>query len=496
MEVAMAAGTHGSTSTALLELRSATPTSTSRRRSWVPQYHKFAAVAVKPSSFRCSPTSSATSLACGFGSLELVTTSDMGESLFEAIEELERMAREPADILQEMNTKLSSRELQLVLVYFSQEGRDSWCALEVFEWLHKENKVDQETMELMISIMCAWVTKLIRDRRTVDDVLDLLLDMDCVGLKPGFSIIEKVISLYWDMGDKENAVLFVNRLLSRRISYSLDGDNNKGGPTGYLAWKMMVDGNYVGAVQMVIEFKESGLKPEAYSYLIAMTAVVKELNEFSKALRKLKGLIKGGLIAELDVENVSLIDKYQSDLVSYGVRLSKWVIEEGTYTHSAIVHERLLAMYVCAGRGLQAEKQLWEMKLIGKEPESELYDIVLAICASQKETSAVTRLLTGTEATSSRRRKKTLVWLLRGYVKGGHFEDASKTIMEMLDMGLCPEYLDRAAVLQGLRRNLQESGNVEPYLKLCKRLFEADLIGPCLLYMYIDRHQLWVIKMA
>ncbi|KAF8397235.1 hypothetical protein HHK36_016145 [Tetracentron sinense] len=34
----------------------------------------------------------------------------------------------------------------------------------------------------------------------VGDVVDLLVDMDCLGLKPSFSMIEKVISLYWIWG--------------------------------------------------------------------------------------------------------------------------------------------------------------------------------------------------------------------------------------------------------------------------------------------------------
>ena len=166
---------------------------------------------------------------------------EMSEGFFEAIEELERMTREPSDILEEMNDRLSSRELQLVLVYFSQEGRDSWCALEVFEWLKKENKVDNETMELMVSIMCSWVKKLIEGEGDVGDVVDLLVDMDCAGLKPGFSMIEKVISMYWEMDKKEGAVVFVKEVLRRGISYeSDDGEGQKGGPTGYLAWKMTV----------------------------------------------------------------------------------------------------------------------------------------------------------------------------------------------------------------------------------------------------------------
>ncbi|KAM7260859.1 hypothetical protein ACFE04_026334 [Oxalis oulophora] len=148
------------------------------------------------------------------------------------------MAKEPSDILEEMNEWLSTRELQLVLVYFSQEGRDSWCALKVFEWLKKENRVDTETMELMVSIMCSWIKKLIEEKEDVGDVIDLLVDMDCVGLKPGFSMIEKVISMYWEIGKKEEAVSFVKEVLRRGIAY-VGEDGEKGGPTGYLAWKMM-----------------------------------------------------------------------------------------------------------------------------------------------------------------------------------------------------------------------------------------------------------------
>ncbi|CAI9785924.1 unnamed protein product [Fraxinus pennsylvanica] len=249
------------------------------------------------------------------------------------------------------------------------------------------------------------------------------------------------------------------------------------------------------AAKLVIHLRECGLKPELYSYLIAMTAVVKELNELGKALRKLKGFTKSGLIAELDAENVGLINQYQEDVLDDGVRLSKWVIEEGGSSIHGVVHERLLAMYICAGRGGDAERQLWEMKLVGKEAEGDIYDIVLAICASQKEVSSIARLLTRTEVTSSFRRKRTLSWLLRGYIKGGHFDNAAETVIKMLDMGLYPEYLDRAAVLQGLRRRIQQPGNVDTYLNLCKRLSDANLIGPCLVYLHIKKHKLWVVKM-
>lgn len=256
-----------------------------------------------------------------------------------------------------------------------------------------------------------------------------------------------------------------------------------------------VEGNYMDAVKLVVDIRESGLKPEVYSYLIAMTAVVKELNEFAKNLRKLKGFEKAGLTAELDKENAELVEKYQSDLLTDGVRLSNWVIQEGITSLDGVVHERLLAMYICAGRGIEAERQLWEMKLVGKEADGDLYDIVLAICASQKEGSSIARLLTRVDVSSSLRKRKSLSWLLRGYIKGGHFDNAAETLVKMLDLGLCPEYLDRAAVLQGLRKRIEGPGSVETYLKLCKRLSDDNLIGPCLLYLYIKKYKLWIMKM-
>ncbi|KAE8712741.1 Pentatricopeptide repeat-containing protein [Hibiscus syriacus] len=349
--------------------------------------------------------------------LEQYLTSDeeeeKGEGYFQAIEELERMVREPSDILGDMNDR--------------------------FEWLKKENKVDIETMELMVSIMCSWVKKLIEDEADVGDVVDLLVDMDCVGLKPDFSMVDKVISMYWEIEKKEEAVLFVK------------------------------NGDYMDAVHLVIDLKESGLNPEIYSYLIAMTALVKELNGFAKALRKSS---------------------------CRWIRLSNWAIKEGNPSLHGSVHERLLAMYICTGRGLEAERQLWEMKLAGKEASGDLYDIVLAICASQRETSSISRLLSRIEVSSCQRRRKTFSWLLRGYVKGGHIVNAAETVIKMLDLRLSPEHLDGVAVLQELRKRIQRPGNLEAYINLCKRLYDASLIGPCLLYLYIKKYKLWVVKMV
>lgn len=418
---------------------------------------------------------------------------------------IEHLEREPASVAADEAplAALSPRELQLVLVYFAQEGRDTYCALEVFDWLRRANRVDGETMELMAAIACGWIERLVGAGGDVADVAALLGEMDCVGLRPGFSLVEKAVALYWDRGEKELAVEFVRDVLRRGglgagaggEHSSASGDGERGGPVGYLAWKMMMDGDYRNAVKLVIEFKETGLKPEVYSYLIGLTALVKEQKEFSKALRRLNASVKDGSISKLDAESMHSINKYQSDLLSDGVLLSNWVVQEGSSEVLGLVRERLLSLYTCAGCGLEAEHQLWEMKLLGREPDTQLYDVVLAICASQGEAAAVRRLLAGVESTSAGRRKKSMSWLLRGYVKGGFILDASETLIQMLDMGLLPDYLDRAAVLTALRRNIQESGSLESYLKLCKRLSETDLIGPCIVYLYVRKFKLWMAHM-
>lgn len=247
-----------------------------------------------------------------------------------------------------------------------------------------------------------------------------------------------------------------------------------------------------------MELRVSGLKPEAYSYLIAMTAIVKELNSLGKTLRELKRFTRAGFVTEIDDHDRLLIEKYQSELISRGVELAAWAVQEGRQNGSivGVVHERLLAMYICAGRGPEAEKQLWKMKLAGREPEADLHDIVMAICASQREVSAVSRFLTRVEFMGDKRRKKkSLSWLLRGYVKGGHFEEAAETLTTMIDSGLYPEYMDRVAVMQGMTRRIQRPRDVEAYMGLCKKMFDAGLVGPCLVYMYMDKYKLWIVKM-
>jgi hypothetical protein len=75
-------------------------------------------------------------------------------------------------------------------------------------------------------------------------------------------------------------------------------------------------------------------------------------------------------------------------------------------------------------------------------------------------------------------------WVLHGYVKGDSILDSSHSYICWT--WACFLITDRAVVLTALWRNIQESGSLKSYSKLCKWLFETNLTGPCLIYLYMS----------
>ena len=73
--------------------------------------------------------------------------------------------------------------------------------------------MDNETMELMLSIMSSWLNKLVVEDNSVEEVQCLLGEMKCVGLKSDYDIVEKMISMYWDRGKISEAIQFVKYFL-------------------------------------------------------------------------------------------------------------------------------------------------------------------------------------------------------------------------------------------------------------------------------------------
>ncbi|KAK1631762.1 hypothetical protein QYE76_006077 [Lolium multiflorum] len=168
---------------------------------------------------------------------ELDLGTGAGELLAATIEYLEREPAATADNKVPL-ADLSPRELQLVLVYFAQEGRDAYCALEGFDGLCRPDRIHGETLELMTAIACGWIERIVG---TGGDVSALLGEMDCVGLRPGFSLVEKNVTLYWDRSERARAVEFVRDVHRRgSVIAGADYDDETGGPVGYLAWEMVL----------------------------------------------------------------------------------------------------------------------------------------------------------------------------------------------------------------------------------------------------------------
>jgi hypothetical protein len=192
------------------------------------------------------------------------------EAFKEAIFELEYMVREPAEVLEGLQEKLSIRDLELVLAYFAQDGRDSWCALEVFDWMQRVNRVGDDTHRLMMGIMFEWIMKLVEKEQPVEDVKSLLQDMNCVGLKPEFHIMQSIIGTYWEKGRKAEALCFVKEMLDSEVE--TEGED----PVVFLILKMVKAGEQKEALDLVHHLRGCGFKLKVSAYSAALVAAVVE----------------------------------------------------------------------------------------------------------------------------------------------------------------------------------------------------------------------------
>ncbi|CAM6101538.1 unnamed protein product [Calypogeia fissa] len=407
------------------------------------------------------------------------------EAFREAIFELEYMVREPAEVLEGLQEKLSTRDLELVLAYFAQEGRDSWCALEVFDWMQRVNRVGDDTHKLMMNIMFEWIMKLVEKEQPVEDVKSLLQDMNCVGLKPEFHIMQSIIGTYWEKGRKAEALCFVKEMLDSEVE--TEGED----PVVFLILKMVKAGEQKEALDFVHHLRGCGFKLKASAYTAALVAAVVEQERLTSTQRQLRDYERKGAIKKLEYKDWEMFQTYESNLHAEAEQIAKWALEEEIPEAVPSVHERLLAMYCIAGKALEAEKALWGMKLAGKEPPWEMYNTVLGICGFRNEKEAVFRILRRMEDGRKLPVKKSYSVLMGGFVKGGHCESAAEIMHLMLDKNVYPDPNVMLAVL----RALQKAELVGSYLKLCKSLAQAGLIEPCLLYFYIDALNLCIIRM-
>lgn len=397
-----------------------------------------------------------------------------------AIYEVEVMVREPQEVLEGMRERLSTQDLQLMLLYFSQEGRDAWYALEVFEWMQGAGRAGDDTRDLMMSIMFKWLMDVVGTGGSLEDVKSLLQDMACVGLQPEPDILQALACAYWDRGSKEDA-------LELALYHFSDDDQTT---LAALMWRMTHSNNQRQAMELVTHVRNShGSKVSFRIYNVALLAAISEQQQLTRTLRELGAYQKRGMVGQLEDADKAAIQEYERSLHEQAEQIAGWALEEHHPDAAAAVHQKLLTMYCVAGLGLEAMRALWRLKLTGKTIHARLFNVVLGICAYGNHQHATRLILNTMKADGPVPDKKSYSALFGGFMNGGHVEEAIDAFLEMLDQGFLPEKNTVLAVM----KQIGKTNNISLVYKLGQRLVQAELVEPFVIYLYIDRLNLSII---
>ncbi|CAI5973807.1 unnamed protein product [Closterium sp. NIES-64] len=153
-------------------------------------------------------------------------------AVMEAVRQLEAMMREPAAVLDSMKifsplspspclprlspvtsppslppflppgnrTSYLLEDLEILIAYFAQQGRDMWQALEVYDWMVRGNRVERRTRRLIHVIMDQRLGQLLQEGCPTEKVLRLVGRMVDLGLPPDFPLKRMVGEELWDRG--------------------------------------------------------------------------------------------------------------------------------------------------------------------------------------------------------------------------------------------------------------------------------------------------------
>ncbi|KAH7426938.1 hypothetical protein KP509_10G022700 [Ceratopteris richardii] len=399
-----------------------------------------------------------------------------------AIYELEVMVKEPQEVLGSMSDRLSAQDLQLILLYFSQSGRDAWYALEVYEWMQGVGRAGEEAYDLMMSIMFKWLMHLASSGRPLQEVKSLLQDMTCVGLKPEPDILQAIACTYWDKGSKDDALEFT-------LNCSDDDDDNQTTAVA-LMWRMLHSNGQRQAMDLL---KRIHAKPKSklsfHIYNVALLAAIAEQQEFTRNLRKLRVYQQKGMVHALDDGDNEMIRNYEKSIHLHAEQIASWALEEHQEEKAATIHQKLLAMYCVAGYGLEAMRALWRLKLTGKAVHAKFYNVVLGVCAYGNHQHAARLILDTMKQEGPVPDKTSYSALFGGFINGGHADQAITTFLEMMDEGFIP---DKNTTLLAMKQ-LSRVNDIALIQKLSQRLVEAELVDPFILYLYIDDLKLSII---
>lgn len=104
-------------------------------------------------------------------------------------------------------------------------------------------------------------------------------------------------------------------------------------------------------------------------------------------------LVQSGTLQELEKHETEAFTTYEDHLHREAEEIVQWAEKTGTPDKLPGLYERLLAMYCIAGKGLEAERALWQMKFSGREPPVEMYNTVVGVCGYGNHREAAFRIL-------------------------------------------------------------------------------------------------------
>ncbi|KAI5075671.1 hypothetical protein GOP47_0009747 [Adiantum capillus-veneris] len=399
-----------------------------------------------------------------------------------AIYEVEVMVREPQEVLDGMRDRLSAQDLQLILLYFSQAGRDAWYALEVFDWMQGTGRAGEEARDLMMSVMFKWLMHLVSSGSPVEEVRSLLQDMTCVGLLPDPDILQALACAYWDRGSKDDAIEFALNCMT--------ADDDDQATLVALMWRMLRSSGQREAMELARRVRVTRTSKISFRlYNVALLAAIAEQQQLTRTLRDLRAYQQRGMVGALEDSDKESIRGYEKSLHAQAEQIASWALEEHQGKGASKIYQKLLAMYCVAGDGLEAMRALWCLRLTGKSVHSKFYNVVLGICAYGNHQHATRLILNTMKEEGPVPDKTSYTALFGGFANGGHADEAIRAVLEMLDQGFLP---DRSTTVIAMKQ-LSRVNDFSLIRKLSQRLVEAELVDPFVLYVYIDDFKLRII---
>ncbi|CAI5459459.1 unnamed protein product [Closterium sp. Yama58-4] len=154
--------------------------------------------------------------------------------VLEVVRQLEAKMNEPSAVLESMKDMLTVEDLETLIAYLAQRGRDMWQALEVYDWMVRENRAQRSTRRLTLVIMDQRLGQLLQEACPTENILRLVVRMLELELLPDLPLKRMLAEHLWDRGDLP-AVVRLLRILQESECFHGDGAGVSSGGGGGVA---------------------------------------------------------------------------------------------------------------------------------------------------------------------------------------------------------------------------------------------------------------------